>query len=69
VQWKDINKEEIEDVVREIAISKRCSVLGVGPAVETSIPFDVVIYTDTIQFHLDKCEPLSKQLIQRYIVV
>jgi hypothetical protein len=42
-------------VVREIAISKLCSVLGVGPAVETSIPFDVVVYANAVQFHLDKC--------------
>jgi hypothetical protein len=66
VQWRDINKEEIEDVVREVAISKLCSVLGVGPAVETSIPFDVVVHTDAVQFHLEKCEPLSKSLLMQY---
>jgi hypothetical protein len=63
VQWRDINQQEIEDVVREVAISKLCSVLGVGPAVETSIPFDVIVYMDAVQFHLEKCEPLSKQLL------
>jgi hypothetical protein len=33
VQKGDINRRKIEDVVREIAISKICSVLEVGPAV------------------------------------
>jgi hypothetical protein len=60
LQRRDIQKQEIEDVVREIAISKLCSMLRIGPAVEISIPFDVVIYTDPMQFHLEKCEPLRK---------
>jgi hypothetical protein len=63
VQRIDVNKEGIEDVVREVAISKLCSLLGIGPAVETSIPFDIVVYANAVQFHLEKCEPLSKQLI------
>jgi hypothetical protein len=67
VQCKDINREEMEDRVREVAISKLCSVLGVGPAIETSIPFDVVVYSNATQFHLEKCEPLSKPLLMRYI--
>jgi hypothetical protein len=33
VKKMDINKEEIEDVVREVAISKLCSMLTIGPAV------------------------------------
>jgi hypothetical protein len=48
-------------VVREVAINKLCSMLEVGPLVETSIPFDVIVYADAIQFHLEKCEPLSKE--------
>jgi hypothetical protein len=63
IQTKTITQEEIEDVVREVAISKLCSELEVGPAIETSIGFDVVIYTDAVQFHLEKCKPLSKQLL------
>jgi Mn-dependent DtxR family transcriptional regulator len=62
VQWKNIHREAIEEVVREVAISKLCSVLGIGPAVETSIPFDVIVYTDAVQFHLENCEPLSKEI-------
>jgi tRNA A-37 threonylcarbamoyl transferase component Bud32 len=56
----------IEDVVREVAISKICSVLGVGPAVETSIPFDIVVYANALQFHLEKCEQYSKSILWDY---
>jgi hypothetical protein len=63
VQTMDISKKAIEDVVREVAISKLCSMLGVGPAVETSIPFDVIVYVNAVQFHLEKCEQYSKQIL------
>jgi hypothetical protein len=66
VQERDISREGIEDVVREVAISKLCSMLEVGPAIETSIPFDVIIYVDAIQFHLEKCESLDKSLLTKY---
>jgi serine/threonine protein kinase len=66
MQWRSISRNEIEDVVREMAISKLCSMLEIGPAVQTSIPFDVVVYTNAVQFHLEKCKPLSKQLLQQY---
>jgi hypothetical protein len=57
VQKRKICPTEIEDVAREVAISKLCSVFGIGPAIETSIPFDLIVYEDAIQFHLEKCEP------------
>jgi hypothetical protein len=60
IQKINITKEEIEEAVREVAINKLCSVLEIGPAIEVSIPFDVVVYSDAVQFHLEKCEPLSK---------
>jgi hypothetical protein len=52
IQWRSINRDALENVVREVAISKLCSMLKIGPAVEMSIPFDVVIYTNAVQFHL-----------------
>jgi hypothetical protein len=52
LQKTNINRQTIEDIVREVAISKLCSMLGIGPGVETSIPFDVVVYDDAVQFHL-----------------
>jgi hypothetical protein len=61
VQRRSIEKYEIESVVIELAIGKLCSVLEVGPAVETSIPFDIVIYTNALQFHLEKCEQNFEQ--------
>jgi hypothetical protein len=33
VQRMNINKEEIEDVVREVAITKLCSMFGIGPGI------------------------------------
>jgi hypothetical protein len=52
VQIIEIKREEIEDVVREVAISKLCSMLGIGPAFEVTIPFDVIIYANAVQFYL-----------------
>lgn len=31
---------------------------GVAPDVETSIPYDIIVYEDSAQFHLEKCEPI-----------
>lgn len=45
----------ILDAVREVAISKLCSALEIGPAIETRIPFDLVAYENAIQFHLERC--------------
>jgi serine/threonine protein kinase len=66
VQKRDINREEIEDMVREVAISKLCSMFEIGPAVETSIPFDIVVYDDAMQFHLEKCESVSNSLLLKH---
>jgi SpoVK/Ycf46/Vps4 family AAA+-type ATPase len=55
LQIRNITREEIEDVVREVAISKLCSMLGIGPAFDVTIPFDVVIYANAVQFHLENC--------------
>jgi tRNA A-37 threonylcarbamoyl transferase component Bud32 len=66
MQKRDINREEIEDMVREVAISKLCSMFEIGPAVETSIPFDMVVYADAVQFHLEKCELVSNPLLSKH---
>jgi serine/threonine protein kinase len=66
IQRRNIQKLDIEDAVREIAINKLCSALEIGPAVETRIPFDVVVYTDAVQFHLEKCEPLGTPILVEY---
>jgi hypothetical protein len=63
VQKKYSRKDDIEDVVKEIAIGKLCSVLGIGPPVKTSIPFDVIVYPDAVQFHLKECERVSSKLL------
>jgi hypothetical protein len=38
VQKRNINREEIEDVIREVAITKLCSVLAIGPASKRAFP-------------------------------
>ena len=31
---------------------------GIAPDVETSIPYDIIVYEDAAQFHLEKCKTL-----------
>lgn len=28
---------------------------GIAPDVETSIPYDLIVYEDAVQFHLERC--------------
>jgi hypothetical protein len=58
VQERNVNTEEIEDIVKEVAISKLCSMFEVGPAVEMITRFDVVVYADAMEFNLEKDQPL-----------
>ena len=30
----------------------------IGPDVHTTIPYDLILYENAIQFHLEKCEPI-----------
>lgn len=30
----------------------------IAPDFETSIPFDLIVYEDAVQFHLEKCQPI-----------
>lgn len=57
VLYLNVGPESIENAVREVALSKFCSALGIGPAVETRISFDLVVYDNAIQFHLERCLP------------
>jgi serine/threonine protein kinase len=52
----------INDVIIEVAIGKLCSALGIGPAFETNIPFDIIAYEDATQFHLEWCETAMQNL-------
>jgi serine/threonine protein kinase len=60
LQFRQPIKHEIEDLLREVAISKVCSLFGIGPIVYTDIPYDLVVYNDGIQFHLERCLTLSQ---------
>lgn len=63
-QKKEGIKEEIEmskelrEVLLEVAISKLCAMFQIGPDVETTIPYDIIVYEDAMQFHLEKCDPV-----------
>jgi hypothetical protein len=65
MQSRHIKKKGLR-CVGENAISKLNVVLGVGPEIKTIIPFDVVVYTDAIQFHLKICEKYSNELLWKY---
>jgi serine/threonine protein kinase len=34
----------------------------ISPQLETTIPFDLIVYKDAIQFHLEKCEPAEDKV-------
>lgn len=38
-----------------MAISKVCSAYEIGPASELSIPFDIIVYNDCIEFYQEEC--------------
>lgn len=57
VLFVDVCVQSIIDAIQEVAIGKLCSALGIGPAFETGIEFDVVVYQNAIQFHLELCVP------------
>jgi predicted Ser/Thr protein kinase len=54
--------ENIEYAMKECAIAKLCSMFGIGPEVETSIPFDLIVYENAIQFNMKRCEPVRNVL-------
>ena len=45
----------LEEVIWEVAVSKLAAALKIGPEIITDIPFDVISYQDTYQFHMEKC--------------
>lgn len=48
--------EELEEIICEVAISKVCAMFEIAPDIETSIPYDLIVYEDAVQFHLEMCE-------------
>jgi len=62
IKRKARNPQELEEVICEVAISKLCAMFGIGPDVETSIPFDLIVYEDAMQFHLEECENIIGKL-------
>jgi serine/threonine protein kinase len=42
-------------MVKEVAFCKLCALFKIGPDVETSIPYDLLVYEDAVQFHMEEC--------------
>ena len=51
--------DKIKEAVLEVAITKLCAMFEIGPEVETSIPYDLIVYDTAVQFHLELCSPVS----------
>ena len=50
---------KIKEAVLEVAITKLCAMFEIGPEVETSIPYDLIVYDTAVQFHLELCSPVN----------
>lgn len=59
---KETLQDQILEGIREVAMTKLCSFLKIGPRTETRIPFDLVCYEDRFQFHLELCKPVEDRL-------
>lgn len=60
-----MNSSAIRRVVMELAITKICSILEIGPATKTDLRFDLIAYTNGIQFQLEICTLVTfKQQLQ-----
>lgn len=55
IQRKDKTPSELEEIIKEVAISKLCAMHEIAPGFETSIPYDIIVYDNAVQFHLEKC--------------
>lgn len=45
--------------IEEVAIGKICSLLEIGPEVETRIPFDLIVFKDGGASYIKKCLPVA----------
>ena len=50
---------EFEEMVKEVAFCKLCALFKIGPDVETSIPYDLLVYENAVQFHMEECSNVS----------
>jgi serine/threonine protein kinase len=46
-------------VVKEFCIFKICDLLGSGPSVPSAFGFDIIAYNNSIEFAMEKCQPLT----------
>ncbi len=50
-----LDRKFIEATIVEVAFHKLASLFKVGPQMETRIPFDLLVYEDGVEFHMEKC--------------
>ena len=50
---------KLENVMREVVILRFLDIIKTGPQMRKGKGFDIVTYTDSIEFFMEKCEPLS----------
>lgn len=53
--------ELIEDVLAEYALTKICSFYGIGPQVDATTGFDILCYSDCLEFGLELCRAATKE--------
>lgn len=49
----------LREWIEEVAIGKICSLLEIGPEVETRIPFDIIVFKDGGASYIKKCQPIT----------
>lgn len=54
------------DALREVATSKLCAMHQIGPDMQTTVPYDLILYDNAIKFHLERCEPISEDFDQTF---
>lgn len=59
--------EELEKVIRQVAITKLCSQHQIAPKLQRSIPFDLIVYEDCFHYHLERLTRLDElQKLNRF---
>lgn len=59
------SRHSINEILKEYAFYKICSMMKIGPSVAFSTNVDLVIFEDFAEFIMERCEPYSRQLIEQ----
>lgn len=55
---------KMEEIIQEYCSAKRASLLGYGPPIVKTGEFDLVCYSDRVEFGMEKCITLTDRLQQ-----